>query len=360
MADYSSLFGGVQAPNILNGAMAGLRMPYEIQGADQRLQSQGIQNMSDLSKLQMMQESENPRARAVNALAQHEAEAQDNPDLIAQKVATTLAGSQAGEMEAQGKIRAEQQKYIYDLGQEIQQRAKNGKVYDPMSESSQTWWKDKVAEAKRLKIPMPDMPDMGPNGDSPMFKAIVAKSNALAVSPAFIQAMAVAQEQTHSHLTGIEKQGESSKEVARIQAAKAAEVANIAAEAGVKRAEIAATGRDPKTIEADLIRSAREGHPPSDLVLQMAADQAFNAAMKTGEGIDQVAAKNRASYRDEWISGWISKMKSQVQSVAPQGGGQGSAAVSAAKPQPNVSKAAYDALPSGAKYWWNGQQVTKK
>lgn len=360
MADYSSLFGGVQAPNIMNGAMAGLRMPYEIQGADQRLQSQGIQNMSDLSKLQMLNESENPRARAVNSLAQHEAEAQDAPDLIAQKVATSLAGSQAGEMEAQGKIRAEQQRFIYELGQDIQQRAKTGKVFDPLSETSTSWWKDQVSAAKKLKIPMPDIPDMDPNGNSKMLSGIVAKSNALAVSPAFIQSMAVAQEQTHSHLTGIEKSGETSKEVARINAAKAAEVADIAAKAGITRAEISANARDPKTIEADLIKSAREGHPPSDLVLQMAADQAFNAAMKTGEGIDQVAAKNRASYRDEWISSWISKMKQTVQSVTSQSGGQGSSAVSAAQPQPNINKAAYDALPSGAKYWWNGKQVTKK
>lgn len=329
MADYSSLFGGVQAPNIMNGAMAGLRMPYEIQGADQGLQKQAISNMSDLEKLKMMQESENPRIRAENSLKEAEATAQNNPDLIAQKIAADMAKAQSSEISSQSAIRAEQQKFIYEMGQEIQQRAKTGKVYDPMSESSVQWWKDKQNEAKKLKMPFPEMPDTDTNGNSKVLNSIVAKSNSLAVSPEFIKAMAVAQEQSRSSIEGHKIAAGATTEAATTHAKAVVDAANIAAGARVSSAELN-NNRDARTIDAALISDVRAGREPNPFILSMAADRAFDNAMRTGEGIDQIAAKNRSDYRDKWIASWMASKKQQVMQEAGEVPGPGSRAVQAA------------------------------
>lgn len=171
--------------NPMQGALTGMGIPFTQESGQNVLQSQGIQNMSDLDKLKMRMESEDPAARAENSLKQNTADANNNPELLAQLVSQKIIGSQAAQMDSQGNMLAHKADFIYKLGNEIDERNKSGKAYDPLNEKSKKWWDEKVKEAKKFDFDLPAAPDRRPDGGSDTFRTILAKRDGLQRDPKF-------------------------------------------------------------------------------------------------------------------------------------------------------------------------------
>lgn len=327
MADYAGMFGGVQAPSIMNGAMAGLRIPYEMQGADQSLQSSQIQNMSDLDKLKMMQESQDPMNRAKNSLEQNQADAQNNPDLIKSAVQAQLSQNQAKDQANQVQMQSAQRLWAADMSQEIAQRARDngGKPFDPMKESDRTWWKDSQDKAKKLGIPLPDYPDLQPDGSSKVLQGIVAKGMPIYQNPELYQKLQTIAATASGAMDVEREKAKSAKTVAEIGEDKGIKVANIAADAR-NYGNSLHYAQNQKVMDV-VVKYVDQKKPIPQELADLAADAYVNDKIEKSpdlkleflqygaQGIvgQTMAAQRRKQLQDEWKQNTIYKKGGSIE-----------------------------------------------
>jgi hypothetical protein len=318
MPNFSQMFPGAQLPPILSGAMAGAQIPYAFAGADQDLQNSQIRNMSDLDKLQMMRESEDPMNRAKNSLEQAKAESSNDPNLIAALKAADLSKANASVMTDEGKKRQEQDEFLYGLSNDIIQKQKAGeKVYDPMNQESKDWWDDQVKDAKKRGIPLPAVPDMQPDGSSRTINMLVQKNASLADTIAQRNAMAKQKLVNEGQIAGHQISASAVESAAKTSAAAREQVAttNNAGRLAQVQAKNEILMGPTNAVLADL----RAGRKVSPVLMEMAAEVMVDNEIKNGplgtgyllkimEGDPQATAYKKAKVQekvDKWSKGQV-------------------------------------------------------
>ena len=299
--------------NPMQGALTGMGLPMTAQSGQNVLQSQDIQNMSDLDKLKMRQESEDPMNRAKNSLDQSQAEALNNPELIQAGIQQKLAQAQAAQMDSQSNMLAQKADFIYKLGTEIEAKQKAGQpTYDPMNKTSKDWWDRQVEEGKKFGFNLPAAPDMRPDGGSDTISAIVNKKNALNIDPRFWQKMQELDKTNSNTLEHAKIGAQAVTDAAKIHVGGQVEAAKIGADSRVQSSEIRAAATQSNAALVNIIANdIRAGKPPSDALVNLAGGQAYDADSKsTGLGLASLLAFQKGDLeggnklKQAWIDNW--------------------------------------------------------
>jgi hypothetical protein len=316
MPNFSQMFSP-DLPPILRGAMAGAEVPYALQGANQDLQSQATDNAKKMEDLRMLIDSTNPALTAKNSLLQNTDTAMNNPENIAAGVGANLSKNLLAQMEDKNKERDMQQQFVYHMGMEAQERAKNGQPFNPADKDSMDWFNSKVEEGKQFNLNLDKQPP------AQAVPAIVNQSNSLVNTPGFLQKMAEGAQTVQGAKDVEGMRASAQRDVARTNADSRTEVQQVRNEGTANVATIRANmAQNTNQLVNQIVMDIRSGNKPSDGLINLAASQAFvTEADKTALGIRAMSARTVEEgqiLKKQWMDNWKKEMFPQLYGDTPK------------------------------------------